>query len=91
MSLTLGTGPLGGRAPAANYTFESPAHKILFQADDRRLRAFVGALPDGRYTAESWSRGGGVLPQLTGLSMYEVPLRHSSSTGSTARVGLSAH
>ncbi len=42
MSLTLGSGPLGGRAHDANYTFESPAHKILFQPDGRRLRAFVG-------------------------------------------------
>jgi uncharacterized protein (DUF427 family) len=42
MSLTLGSGPLGGRAPDSNYTFEAPAHKILFQADDRRLRAYVG-------------------------------------------------
>jgi uncharacterized protein (DUF427 family) len=42
MSLTLGSGPLAGRAPASNYTFQSPAHKILFEADDRRLRAFVG-------------------------------------------------
>ncbi len=42
MSLTTGSGPLGGRAPATNYTFESPAHKILFEPDERRLRAFVG-------------------------------------------------
>ncbi len=42
MSLTLGSGPLGGSSADANYTFESPAHKILFEADGRRLRAFVG-------------------------------------------------
>jgi uncharacterized protein (DUF427 family) len=42
MSLTLGSGPLGGKPGDANYTFESPAHKILFQPDGRRLRAFVG-------------------------------------------------
>jgi uncharacterized protein (DUF427 family) len=42
MSLTLGSGPLTGRAADSNYTFESPAHKILFEADGRRLRAFVG-------------------------------------------------
>jgi len=42
MSLTLGSGPLGGRPGDANYTFDSPAHKILFQPDGRRLRAFVG-------------------------------------------------
>jgi len=42
MSLTLGSGPLTGRPGDANYTIQSPAHKILFQADGRRLRAFVG-------------------------------------------------
>ena len=42
MSLTLGSGPLGGRPAPSNYTFQSPAHKILFEADGRRLRAFVG-------------------------------------------------
>jgi uncharacterized protein (DUF427 family) len=42
MSLTLGSGPLGGRPPASNYAFQSPAHKILFEPDGRRLRAFVG-------------------------------------------------
>ena len=42
MSLTLGSGPLGGRPGDANYTFQSPPHKILFQPDGRRLRAFVG-------------------------------------------------
>ena len=39
MSLTLGTGPLGGRPAASNYTFESPPHQILFEPDARRLRA----------------------------------------------------
>ena len=42
MTLTIGNGPLGGRPPASNYAFESPAHKILFAPDPRRLRAFVG-------------------------------------------------
>lgn len=42
MSLTLGSGPLTGRAADSNYTFRSPAHKILFEADGRRLRALVG-------------------------------------------------
>jgi len=42
MSLTLGSGPLGGRPAAANYTIDAPPHKILFQADSRRLRAFAG-------------------------------------------------
>jgi uncharacterized protein (DUF427 family) len=43
MSLTQGSGPLGrGEGNAANYTIQSPAHRILFQPDARRLRAFVG-------------------------------------------------
>jgi uncharacterized protein (DUF427 family) len=42
MSLTQGTGPLGGSPADANYTIEAPAHRILFQADPRRLRAFIG-------------------------------------------------
>ena len=43
MSLTRGSGPLGGTPGAtANYTIESPAHRILFEPDARRLRAFVG-------------------------------------------------
>ncbi|MEA2386672.1 MAG: hypothetical protein QOJ22_846, partial [Thermoleophilaceae bacterium] len=42
MSLTLGSGPLGGRPAASNYTFESPPHRILFEPDSRRLRALVG-------------------------------------------------
>ena len=41
MSLTQGSGPLGGRPPAANYTMQSPAHRILFAPDDRRLRAQI--------------------------------------------------
>ncbi|MBA3746449.1 MAG: DUF427 domain-containing protein [Solirubrobacterales bacterium] len=42
MSLTIGSGPLGGRPADSNYTIESPAHRILFEADRRRLRAFAG-------------------------------------------------
>jgi uncharacterized protein (DUF427 family) len=42
MSLTLGGGPLGRSPGDSNYTIESPAHKLLFQEDPRRLRAFVG-------------------------------------------------
>lgn len=42
MSLTRGSGPLGGRPGQANYTIRSPAHKLLFEPDARRLRAFVG-------------------------------------------------
>ena len=42
MSLTQGIGPLGGRPGDTNYTIESPAHRILFQDDPRRLRALVG-------------------------------------------------
>ena len=42
MSLTRGSGPLGGTPAAANYTIRSPAHKILFERDARRLRAYVG-------------------------------------------------
>ncbi len=42
MSLTQGRGPLGGRPGDTNYTIESPAHRILFAEDGRRLRAFVG-------------------------------------------------
>ena len=42
MSLTQGRGPLGGKPPPANYTIQSPAHRILFEPDARRLRAFVG-------------------------------------------------
>jgi uncharacterized protein (DUF427 family) len=42
MSLTQGSGPLGGRPGQANYTIDSPAHRILFEPDARRLRAFVG-------------------------------------------------
>lgn len=42
MSLTKGSGPLGGSPPSCNYTFEAPPHKLLFQEDGRRLRALVG-------------------------------------------------
>jgi len=42
MSLTRGTGPLGGSPARSNYAIQAPAHRILFEADPRRLRAFVG-------------------------------------------------
>ena len=42
MSLTQGGGPLGRSTAQTNYTIESPAHKILFEPDARRLRAYVG-------------------------------------------------
>ncbi len=42
MSLTQGSGPLGPSAGDTNYTIASPPHRILFQPDPRRLRAFVG-------------------------------------------------
>jgi uncharacterized protein (DUF427 family) len=42
MSLTRGSGPLGGTPADSNYTIEAPAHRILFEPDARRLRAFVG-------------------------------------------------
>lgn len=42
MSLTQGSGPLGGSPADANYTIQAPAHRILFEADQRRLRAYVG-------------------------------------------------
>jgi uncharacterized protein (DUF427 family) len=42
MSLTQGSGPLGGSPAQSNYTFQSPQHRILFEPDARRLRAFVG-------------------------------------------------
>ena len=41
MSLTQGSGPLGGAPADANYTIQAPAHRILFEADQRRLRALV--------------------------------------------------
>jgi uncharacterized protein (DUF427 family) len=41
MSLTQGSGPLGGRPAESNYTIQAPAHRILFEADPRRLRAVV--------------------------------------------------
>ncbi|MGH2901896.1 MAG: DUF427 domain-containing protein, partial [Solirubrobacteraceae bacterium] len=42
MSLTRGRGPLGGAPGASNYTIRAPAHRILFEPDPRRLRAYVG-------------------------------------------------
>ena len=44
MSLTRGSGPLAGTAssPSTNYTIEAPAHRILFEPEPRRLRAFIG-------------------------------------------------
>ena len=42
MSLTRGSGPLGGGPGQSNYTFDSPQHRILFEPDARRLRAYVG-------------------------------------------------
>jgi uncharacterized protein (DUF427 family) len=41
MSLTRGSGPLGGRPAASNYTIDGPAHRLLFEPDGRRLRATV--------------------------------------------------
>ena len=41
MSLTQGSGPLGGRPAESNYTIDAPAHRILFEPDSRRLRALV--------------------------------------------------
>jgi uncharacterized protein (DUF427 family) len=44
VTLTQGSGPLAGKAASAttNYTIDAPAHKILFEPDGRRLRAYVG-------------------------------------------------
>ena len=42
MSLTQGGGPLGRSTADTNYTIQSPAHKLLFEPDARRLRAYVG-------------------------------------------------
>lgn len=44
MSLTQGSGPLAGSLSSAttNYTIDAPAHRILFEPDPRRLRAYVG-------------------------------------------------
>ena len=42
MSLTQGSGPLGGSPADANYTIQAPAHRLLFEPDARRLRAYVG-------------------------------------------------
>src|SRR5215470_13455813 len=47
MSLTTGTGPLSGH-PAGAFNFDiadaSPAHRIYFAADPRRIRALVGGV-----------------------------------------------
>ncbi len=42
MSLTRGSGPLGGKPAQSNYTIQAPAHRLLFEPDARRLRAFAG-------------------------------------------------
>jgi uncharacterized protein (DUF427 family) len=44
LSLTQGSGPLAGSRSSAttNYTIQAPAHRILFEPDGRRLRAYVG-------------------------------------------------
>jgi uncharacterized protein (DUF427 family) len=42
MSLTRGRGPLSGHAAETNYTIDAPPHRLLFEPDPRRLRAFVG-------------------------------------------------
>ncbi|HEV2059947.1 MAG TPA: DUF427 domain-containing protein [Solirubrobacteraceae bacterium] len=42
MSLTRGSGPLGGSPAPSNYAIQAPAHRLLFEPDARRLRALVG-------------------------------------------------
>ena len=42
MSLTRGSGQLGGAPAPSNYTIDAPAHRLLFEPDARRLRAYVG-------------------------------------------------
>jgi len=42
MSLTKGSGPLSGRPAECNYSVDAPPHRILFEPDPRRLRAYVG-------------------------------------------------
>ncbi|MDX6688580.1 MAG: hypothetical protein QOG15_37 [Solirubrobacteraceae bacterium] len=42
MSLTKGNGPLSGRPADSNYTIEAEGHRLLFEPDARRLRAYVG-------------------------------------------------
>lgn len=45
MSLTLGGGPLSGRAPGdVNYTLDGPAHKLFFHDFPRRVRAEFGGV-----------------------------------------------
>ena len=69
MSLTLGGGPLAGRpAGAANYTIESPAHRLLFEPYPRRLRAVVG----DRVVLDS--TGGALLHETGILPVPYVPL-----------------
>ncbi|MDQ3723635.1 MAG: DUF427 domain-containing protein [Actinomycetota bacterium] len=41
MSLTRGSGPLAGSPAPSNYTIQAPAHRLLFEPDARRLRAFL--------------------------------------------------
>lgn len=45
MSLTQGSGPLGGRPAPSNYTIDAPAHRLLFEPDGRRLRAVIAERP----------------------------------------------
>jgi len=42
MSLTKGGGPLGRATGHTNYSVDAPAHRLLFEPDARRLRAYVG-------------------------------------------------
>jgi len=42
MSITKGSGPLSGRPAPTNYSVDAPPHRILFEPDPRRLRAYVG-------------------------------------------------
>ena len=42
MSLTKGSGPLSARPAESNYTIDAPGNRILFEPDERRLRAYVG-------------------------------------------------
>ncbi|MEY2514889.1 MAG: hypothetical protein QOJ89_2247 [bacterium] len=84
MSLTQGIGPLGGRPGDANYTIASPAHKILFQADPRRLRAFVG-------DSVVFDTTGARLLHETGIRpVAYVPL-HDFDTGLLERTQTSTH
>jgi uncharacterized protein (DUF427 family) len=62
MSLTLGSGPLGGRPAASNYTIDAPPHRILFEADGRRLRALVAGRVVFDTTAAHLLHETGILP-----------------------------